>query len=58
MDETERTLEFYRSNAKAYAASTVEADLSDLRERFLAHVPDGGLIVDAGWAAHRLAFLT
>jgi superfamily II DNA or RNA helicase/SAM-dependent methyltransferase len=53
------TVDYYNRNAARYAADTVEVDLSALRERFLAQVPAGGFILDAGCGSGRdsLAFL-
>ena len=49
---------FYNRTAQAYFDATVNLDTSALRERFLAHVPPGGLVVDAGCGSGRdaLAF--
>jgi len=53
------TVGYYNRNAARYAADTVEVDLSALHERFLAQIPDGGFILDAGCGSGRdsLAFL-
>lgn len=52
-DAAARTLAFYEENADAYAALTLGLDVADRRERFLAHVPPGGRILDAGCGAGR-----
>lgn len=51
--------DYYNENAAEYFQSTVNVDMSALRSRFLAHVPDGGHILDAGCGSGRdsLAFL-
>lgn len=43
-----RTLSYYDINAEAFFAQTVDVDMSPLHARFLAHIPPGGHIVDAG----------
>lgn len=52
------TIAWYDRRAEAFAADTEEADMADLRARFLRHVPPGGRILDAGCGAGRdaLAF--
>lgn len=49
---------WYDRNAEAYIAGTDCVDLSNLREKFLAYVPSGGRILDAGCGSGRdsLAF--
>lgn len=47
------TLRYYETNASQFAASTLDVDMSVLHGRFLAHVPAGGLILDAGCGAGR-----
>ena len=53
------TVSFYNRNAARYSADTAGIDLSALHERFLALVPAGGFILDAGCGSGRdsLAFL-
>jgi HKD family nuclease len=53
------TVGYYNRNAARYVADTVEVNVSALRERFLARVPAGGFILDAGCGSGRdsLAFL-
>lgn len=53
------TQHFYEHNASEYFAATVQGDLSQLYDRFLAYVPPGGRILDAGSGSGRdtLAFL-
>jgi len=43
----------YSSNAARFVADTVDIEMSDLHERFLAFVPAGGLILDAGGGSGR-----
>jgi SAM-dependent methyltransferase len=47
------TQSFYEENAKSYFESTVAIDVSGLRERFLAYIPAGGRILDAGSGSGR-----
>ena len=47
------TVDYYNRNAARYVADTVEVDLSALRERFLAEIPAGGFILDAGCGSGR-----
>ena len=51
--------DYYSQNADKYAASTFDLDLTPLYERFLAYLPKGALILDAGSGSGRdtLAFL-
>lgn len=53
------TEQFYNQRAKEYFAETVRADLSSLYGRFLALMPAGGRILDAGSGSGRdtVAFL-
>lgn len=52
------SINYYNQNAEAYFADTVQADVHDLRSKFLIHVPAGGDILDAGCGSGRdaLAF--
>jgi SAM-dependent methyltransferase len=54
------SVSYYDRNAAEYFRDTVNADLSQLRARFLAHVPEGGDLLDAGCGSGRdaLAFAT
>lgn len=49
----ERTIQWYDRKAEDYAEWTRGIDLSDLRERFLSRVPEGGRILDVGCGAGR-----
>ena len=48
-----RTLRYYDINAARFVADTVHVDMADLHARFLAHIPAGGLILDAGCGSGR-----
>jgi len=45
--------DYYNENATDYFASTVNVDMGALRERFLAHLPARGHILDAGCGSGR-----
>lgn len=47
------TLRYYENHAEEFAANTVHADMEDVRSRFLAHVPEGGRILDFGCGTGR-----
>src|SRR6187397_2017646 len=47
------TLEYYRKNADAFFSKTSRVDMSALYQMFLARVPAGGLLVDAGCGSGR-----
>jgi superfamily II DNA or RNA helicase/HKD family nuclease len=46
-------VEYYSQNAGSFFASTVDVDMSELREEFLAKLPAGGRILDAGCGSGR-----
>ncbi|MCM0082962.1 DUF3427 domain-containing protein [Geomonas sp. Red32] len=47
------TQDYYNRNSQAFFNDTVAVDMSSLHERFLAFVPKGGLILDAGCGSGR-----
>ena len=47
------TINFYDKNAEAYAALTVTADMSRAYEKFLAYLPHGANVLDAGCGSGR-----
>ena len=47
------SVRFYDENAQSYFDSTVQADMQDLRDRFLKYVRPGGAILDAGCGSGR-----
>jgi SAM-dependent methyltransferase len=59
-DELSMSIAYYDGNAAAFFAGSVGADMSIDRARFLAHVPRGGAVLDAGCGSGRdaLAFKT
>jgi SAM-dependent methyltransferase len=58
MPTDDPTLAYYEEQAQAFFAETVDVDMAPLYARFLAHVPSGGHILDAGCGSGRdaLAF--
>lgn len=48
-----RSIRYYDLNARQFAQATLAVDMSELHQRFLEHVPAGGLILDAGCGAGR-----
>ena len=53
MEESKKTLQYYAEHAAAFAAGTVDADMSVARERFLCHLPQGARILDFGCGSGR-----
>lgn len=53
------SIDYYNKNAQAFFEGTVDADMSELYRKFLAYVPIGGHILDAGCGSGRdsVAFL-
>lgn len=47
------TLDYYEENARAFARSTREADMSLARQAFLSRIPAGGRILDFGCGSGR-----
>ncbi len=47
------TLSYYNQHAADYFADTVMVDMEKLHQRFLSHIPVGGLILDAGCGSGR-----
>ncbi|MBO5519773.1 MAG: methyltransferase domain-containing protein, partial [Candidatus Methanomethylophilus sp.] len=50
------TLEFYETNAEAYAAESLTHDVLDIRGRFIARLPKGARILDLGCGSGRDSF--
>lgn len=50
---SDNTIRFYDDNADEYARSTVGIDMSSFYEPFLARLPSGGRILDAGCGSGR-----
>lgn len=53
------TIDYYNQNADSFIEKTLQADMSDCRDRFLKYLVPGGRILDAGCGSGRdsLAFL-
>ena len=47
------TIEYYNNNADSYYEQTAGVDFSDLYERFLKYIPEGGRIMDVGCGSGR-----
>lgn len=50
---TSQTVHFYDMNAKQYAVSTLDVDMSEIYERFLKYLKPGSRILDAGSGSGR-----
>ncbi len=50
---TDKNVEYYDKNADSFFAGSINADMSDDRQRFLNYVPAGGRILDAGCGSGR-----
>ncbi len=46
-------IEYYNQNAEIFFQNSVDADMSEWRNRFLRYLPDGGRILDAGCGSGR-----
>ena len=51
--ETDMTIEYYNQHADEYVESTLHADMSDARNKFLSYIPKGGTILDFGCGSGR-----
>jgi SAM-dependent methyltransferase len=47
------TLKYYEINATGFSESTVKVDLTEVQEKFLALIPEGGTVLDFGCGAGR-----
>ncbi len=48
-----QTVAYYNANAKEFCSTTVDADMSECRNRFTAYLPIGARILDAGCGSGR-----
>ena len=53
MEETNKTIDYYNSNAVQYFNNTVNVDMSECCHRFLKYVVPGGRIIDIGAGSGR-----
>lgn len=53
MEETNKTIDYYNSNADQYFSNTVNVDMSECCDRFLKYVVPGGRIIDIGAGSGR-----
>lgn len=53
MEETNKTIDYYNSNASQYFSNTVNLDMSECCDRFLKYVVPGGRIIDIGAGSGR-----
>ncbi|MBR2256468.1 MAG: methyltransferase domain-containing protein [Blautia sp.] len=47
------TIQYYEDHAKEFTANTIDADMEELRRRFLARLPEGARILDFGCGSGR-----
>lgn len=48
-----KTIEYYNENADLFIKGTVNAKMTDIQEKFLKHIPQGGRILDLGCGSGR-----
>ena len=53
MMETDRNIDYYNQNAQSFYDNTVVADMSFWRDKFVALLPHGGRVLDAGCGSGR-----
>lgn len=53
MEEINKTIDYYNSNAAQYFSNTVSVDMSECCDRFLKYVVPGGRIIDIGAGSGR-----
>lgn len=53
MEETNKTIDYYNSNAAQYFNNTVDVDMTECCDRFLKYVTPGGRIIDIGAGSGR-----
>ena len=52
-NDTDPTLRYYEDHAEEFTANTIDADMKDIRSRFLSHLPAGARILDFGCGTGR-----
>ena len=53
MEETNKTIDYYNSNAVQYFSNTLNVDMSECCDRFLKYIVPGGRIIDIGAGSGR-----
>ncbi len=53
MSALDKNIEYYDRNADSFFEGSVNADMSEVRQRFLKYIPAGGRILDAGCGSGR-----
>lgn len=53
MDNTKKTLEYYNSQATNFVSGTVNVEFSELQNKFIDYLPEGGSILDFGCGSGR-----
>jgi 2-polyprenyl-3-methyl-5-hydroxy-6-metoxy-1,4-benzoquinol methylase len=51
--DRQHLVDYYNSNAKAFIDRTIIATIDHIYERFVPHLPDGGMVLDAGCGSGR-----
>lgn len=52
-DKADLTLQYYEEHAAEFAANTIDADMEEIRSRFLARLPESARILDFGCGTGR-----
>ena len=52
-NDTDPTLRYYEDHAEEFTANTIDADMKDIRSRFLTYLPEGARILDFGCGTGR-----
>lgn len=53
MENKEKTIDYYNENAQNYIDSTLNADISHIRNAFVSYISEGGKILDLGCGSGR-----
>ena len=52
-NEADSTLRYYEDHAEEFTANTIDADMKDIRSRFLTYLPEDARILDFGCGTGR-----
>ena len=52
-NDTDPTLRYYEDHAEEFTANTIDADMKDIRSRFLTYLPEDARILDFGCGTGR-----